>query len=1655
MRKKMLSWILTLTMVLSLFTALPITANAQTGVCEIIDTDGVTFVKDCDTLDEALTDVANGQTLRLLTDVPYAETLYAIGKSFSIDVNGFNLTVNPVNKNCVLVGDTQDLNIYDSRTGGSLTVTASGGDNLAGLYATGTDSAISIAVPSTITVNSDNGIGVRADDLDRIDLTSATTITATGSQSRGVYTTYGGSVNILNAIITADTYCVEAYGKKDDTPSSITVVGNVTASGMYANGAYVWGGADISITGDVSATNSGYGVWVEDGNAAITGDVTAGIYAAYATGGNSTITITGDVAATDADGAGADANNGGTITVNGNASGGRYGAFALYGGTILVTGDATAAGGLSPEYSAAVIADGDGSSVSVGGNATLTGSNGYGVQANNGGIVTVGGNVSATRSGCYGAYAIGYDYGGEITIEGSIDATTYISVGGDTKEPGENNELTTKEGYLTYAYGDPVSTVWVRNYLIAVEDTWIGEYYQDWVCGAWHTIEIGTTVTDETRSYALLRFDVSSLPSSAESVKLQLRFSGITSAGCHLSEVTVHRVTSTWDEDTVSYSTRPTWDSAVIDTFDGTILGTGYIGDVWEWDITELYNEWKANPSSNFGVLLSAPTALVDLQAQQGFYSKEGAPDDAYAPRLVIEEGSAPALDAFCWVVYDQGVAPVATGPAKLGIPGGPLTSITPAANSFWMTGADFVDDQLYGVDYNSSNNSGLYTIDAQTGEYELVGNAGANLTGFAYDAQSQVAYGIGQVNMYNYLYTVDLETGVSTPMGIVDGPYLIVDIAVDNAGNLYGLDINNDVLLSINPSTAVGTQIGSLGLDINYAQDLAYDRDNGILYGTLYANSSTAGLYSINASTGAATLEYAFSAQVDGFAIPYTVSDDNCIVPGCTTSIPGGGFTEFTMIEGEKYYHISNAAQLAHINEHLGLNYIQTADIDLSGYNRGLWNPIGGYLGSDWFTGHYLGEGHKIENMKIDVTSPDGSIIYAGLFGLTSPTAHIEEINLEIDSLSAAQAPLAYGEVYLGGIAATHRSTGTIKGCHVTINGNITATSDGGNVYVGGIVGYNIGNISGCSTSTSTASILTVAARGKEAFVGGIAGYTSGNILNSDNLGKLHAEAAGDTYTRRVYVGGITGYAEESAVDTIIENCQNDADIESINNCAVENTYRAYAGGIVGHIDWNDSAQSVIIRNCANIGTDKRVYTKAPSTLTGGIAASARFVPQTNITIENCYNRSNVISVMLDFGYNKGPEYCTGVTAGGIVGAAGGMRLQYCYSDAADISATATAGEDAYEGGVAGLIWGTRLAQSYYETNENVPVGIDGAVDSSMAIVPQADITEQVEGASASQLKTKSFYGDNWQWYTSGGIAPDYYSSTDPWRFTSATGYPVLRGLLYTPTPPSGGGSYTPSTYKITATANAGGTITPAGNSSVTEYSNITFTIKPDKNYIIKDVLVDGTSVGAAATYTFSSVRANHTIEAKFSHDCPSKPFIDVDITQWYHEGIDYVLLAGLFNGTSATTFEPNNAMTRAMLVTVLHRLEGTPATTAGNPFADVASGNWYTNAVIWANAKGIVKGYDSDTFGANDFITREQLVTILYRYAQYKGYDVSVGEDTNILSYVDALNISEYAIPAIQWACGAGVMQGDGAKLDPQGSATRAQVAAMLMRFIENVAK
>ena len=279
---------------------------------------------------------------------------------------------------------------------------------------------------------------------------------------------------------------------------------------------------------------------------------------------------------------------------------------------------------------------------------------------------------------------------------------------------------------------------------------------------------------------------------------------------------------------------------------------------------------------------------------------------------------------------------------------------------------------------------------------------------------------------------------------------------------------------------------------------------------------------------------------------------------------------------------------------------------------------------------------------------------------------------------------------------------------------------------------------------------------------------------------------------------------------------------------------------------------------------------------------------------------------------------------------------------------------------------------------------------------------------------------------------------------------------------PSSGGSSSGKTTYKVTTSAVNNGGVN-ASPSNAEKGATITITLSPDKGYKLDKLTVTDGSGKTVSTvkksdtvYTFTMPASAVKVGVSYvkATETPSKTkFNDVSANDWFASAVDYVTGKGMMNGTADNTFSPKANTTRGMVVTVLYRLENQPSTSAAS-FTDVASGAYYANAVAWANANGIVSGYGSGKFGPNDKVTREQLAAILYRYAQYKKYDVSVGEDTNILSYDDAQSISSYAIPAIQWACGAGVVTGkSGSKLDPKGNATRAEVAAMLMRFCENV--
>lgn len=184
--------------------------------------------------------------------------------------------------------------------------------------------------------------------------------------------------------------------------------------------------------------------------------------------------------------------------------------------------------------------------------------------------------------------------------------------------------------------------------------------------------------------------------------------------------------------------------------------------------------------------------------------------------------------------------------------------------------------------------------------------------------------------------------------------------------------------------------------------------------------------------------------------------------------------------------------------------------------------------------------------------------------------------------------------------------------------------------------------------------------------------------------------------------------------------------------------------------------------------------------------------------------------------------------------------------------------------------------------------------------------------------------------------------------------------------------------------------------------------------------------------------------------------PFKDVPETHWAYDDIAWAYKNGIMNGTGdGTTFEPSASTTRGMIVTVLWRMEGKPTSSAKVSFSDVADGEYYAGAIAWAAEHKIVEGFSAESFKPEQDITREQLATILWRYAKYKGYDVSVSESTNILSYLDASSVSKYAVSAVQWTCGVGLFNGDNGKLMPQGNAERCQVAAILHRFCKSMVK
>ena len=270
--------------------------------------------------------------------------------------------------------------------------------------------------------------------------------------------------------------------------------------------------------------------------------------------------------------------------------------------------------------------------------------------------------------------------------------------------------------------------------------------------------------------------------------------------------------------------------------------------------------------------------------------------------------------------------------------------------------------------------------------------------------------------------------------------------------------------------------------------------------------------------------------------------------------------------------------------------------------------------------------------------------------------------------------------------------------------------------------------------------------------------------------------------------------------------------------------------------------------------------------------------------------------------------------------------------------------------------------------------------------------------------------------------------------------------------TRPSSGGSSSGS-YTVNVEDSKNGTVT-ASHKSASKNTTVTLTVKADKGYELDELTVtdkNGKEVKLTdkgnGKYTFAMPASKVDVKATFAEIVEKPAYSDVSASAWYAKAVAYVTDKGMMEGDSGK-FMPLDKLTRSQMAQVLFNLEGKKSVNYALTFGDMNGTEWYAEAVRWAASEQIVNGYDNGNFGPNDPITREQLVTVLYRYAQYKGLDTATTEE-NLTSFADAAQVSGYAVSAMNWAVGAGVINGTDSGLAPKATATRAEVAQILMNF------
>ena len=618
-------------------------------------------------------------------------------------------------------------------------------------------------------------------------------------------------------------------------------------------------------------------------------------------------------------------------------------------------------------------------------------------------------------------------------------------------------------------------------------------------------------------------------------------------------------------------------------------------------------------------------------------------------------------------------------------------------------------------------------------------------------------------------------------------------------------------------------------------------------------------------------------------------------------------------------------------------------------------------------------------------------------------------------------------GKISVGGVVGLNDS-GIVENCYNT--GTVTGTDD----YVGGVVGWNSGNVTNCYNTDS----ITVTGSGGR--VGGVVGLNSGysTVENCYNIGEVSGN---------IYVGGVVGQNISSGISAIVENCyflktdDVNKDLPGIGDGSGDATGKDNIAFHSGEVVW-------LLENGQAEDQTTPVW------------------GQSDLTEENSWptlialdkNAKTVYKVITDFGYGEQPKNVS-YTNNPATPSETPSRKGYTFggwdkTGEGTTTITYTAKWYSITASPSALDFGSITEGEERPAAQNVTITNSG--NQAVTLNPPTAENFEIGALSAKELKpdeSATFTIQPKDKLPRGSYSEQITISGNDGASATLTASFTVKEPPYT-------GKYS---YELTTSVGDHGSLTV--DRYATEGEKVTITVTPDEAYLLDDLSVTagGKEVTLTAnsdgTYTFTMPSADVRITATFAEDpdwTPDEPeepatdvsdlFSDIARDAWYKDAIQYAYDNGLMTGTSANEFAPEQTTTRAMIVSILARLENvTTAEAAG--FADVDDNDWYATAVNWAANIGVVNGYEDNTFRPNTAITREQLAAILMNYAAYKGEDVS--NRASLDGYTD--QPSTWAQEAMQWAVAEGLITGVTADtLQPQGAATRAQVAAILQRFL-----